>query len=392
MHLILRIAAGLPLFLSGCGDQSPASYLTWTSEDTGHSMAVVVLPQESLERVIVHYDSVSRGGRLEAYARMQNADKEESPGLGRSRFVAELSGLAPNQVYYYSVSDGSEVFISERSFRTLPEGDEPIRFLIGGDLHGDLNGPVEAVARTDPSLVFVGGDLVGDARPLDVDRWDHFFRVWGEKMVSPAGTQIPIVAAIGNHDVSEGNGAALFFTYLPQAGQRTYFARKLGSGAVAFVLDSGIMASHGGEQSNWLARALADTSSVPLRIAVYHEGLYPSVRPFDGEAAVLGRKYWAPLFDQFGLEAVFEHHDHALKRTWPLKAGAVDGAGTVYFGDGGWGRDPRAPDPSLWYLSHSAEKRHFWAVEINGEVALAQALGPDGAILDQYQFGGPMSE
>ena len=41
------------------------------------------------------------------------------------------------------------------------------------------------------------------------------------------------------------------------------------------------------------------------------------------------RKFWCPLFEKYGVDAVLEHHDHTFKRTHPLTDGHVDNRGAV---------------------------------------------------------------
>ena len=38
---------------------------------------------------------------------------------------------------------------------------------------------------------------------------------------------------------------------------------------------------------------------------------------------IQGLLYWIPIFDEFGVTAVFENHVHLFKRSKPLKGGAV---------------------------------------------------------------------
>ena len=120
-------------------------------------------------------------------------------------------------------------------------------------------------------------------------------------------------------------------------------------------------------------------------MAVYHVPLYPSHRPFEGKSSVAGRLHWQPLFEAHGVNLAFENHDHALKRTHPLKGGEIvaPGEGVVYLGDGCWGLGPRSVEPRRWYEAHAESTRHFWAVEVDEQGANCRAIGQNGEILDQ---------
>ena len=62
-------------------------------------------------------------------------------------------------------------------------------------------------ARTDPSFALLGGDLAYcRGRPEGYARWQQWFADWEATMRAPDGRLIPLVAAIGNHDRSDGRG------------------------------------------------------------------------------------------------------------------------------------------------------------------------------------------
>jgi hypothetical protein len=82
------------------------------------------------------------------------------------------------------------------------------------------------------------------------------------------------------------------------------------------------------------------------------------------------RQHWVPLFERFGLNVAFEHHEHAYKRTHLLLQGSPHPAGILYLGDGSWGvekpRKPKSPSERP-YLAKSASTRHFILVELTNK-------------------------
>ena len=155
----------------------------------------------------------------------------------------------------------------------------------------------------------------------------------------------------------------LFFHQHPEG--RSYFLRRFGAQLAVWVLDSGHLADFAGAQEVWLERSLREHRDTRFRFALYHVSLYPSHRPYDGSGPRAGRRHWVPLFDAFGLTAAFENHEHLLKRTHPLRAGALaaDGQGTLYIGDGCWGKSHvRKPVGDRWYLAKTLRRRHVWSV------------------------------
>jgi len=117
--------------------------------------------------------------------------------------------------------------------------------------------------------------------------------------------------------------------------------------------------------------------------------MYPSNRPYVNVDSALLRQYWLPVFDQYaaviacllgsssvdttsrlGLRIMTTRTRSAItvvkylvwsdvsQRTYPLRNNAVSSAGngTVYLGDGCWGRTPRAA-AQTWYEATVFEKR-----------------------------------
>ena len=306
-----------------------------------------------------------------------------------------LRDLLPDTVYFFVAGDEISGLSAEYSFRTAPDADQPFTFVSGGDM-GVGRGARELLAQAakqSPLFGLVGGDLAyANAVAENYELWDRWLKNWQEAMVTPDNRLVPMVLAVGNHDVdnrSDPPTAPFFFRYFPQGGE-SYFSRRVGANLALFVLDSGHLVPHGGAQATWLADQLEASRAVPFRFATYHVPLYPGYRPFSATRSRLGRHHWGWLFDQFGLTAAFENHDHMLKRSKLLRGGEVATDGTLYLGDGCFGRisrivkGPRQVDRSRrWYLERAATGAHFWRVDVaDGEVRYV-ALDEDGKVLDE---------
>ncbi|MFQ5729958.1 MAG: metallophosphoesterase, partial [Waddliaceae bacterium] len=125
----------------------------------------------------------------------------------------------------------------------------------------------------------------------------------------------------------------------------------------------------------------------PHKFALYHVPAYPCVRKFKGMFNIQIRRHWVPIFENFGLTAAFEHHDHAYKRTHLIYRERIDPKGVLYLGDGGWGvkraRKPRSAG-SLWYLAKTARARHFIMVTLDGGNRHYTAIDSKGNVIDTY--------
>ena len=88
------------------------------------------------------------------------------------------------------------------------------------------------------------------------------------------------------------------------------------------------------------------------------------------------------MFEDDGVDVAFEHHDHALKRTHPIKKEKIDKKGVLYIGDGCMGKDPRSVR-NEWYLAKAKDIEHFWLGKIRKDQMKLQAIGVHGEVLDE---------
>ena len=388
MTLLVLLQVGLALAQSG----PRHLYLTWQEQDTSTTMTVVFQTTRSVKNPTVYYGKGPER-ELSGYEAVVEGRPTKFPGLNRWVHFVNLTGLEPGQTYYFRAG-GSEVgFSSERKFRTLPGEREHVRFVAGGDMwiepatHQLL---IQAASQS-PQFALVGGDMAyADGRLSHVNFWDKWFDAWDELMVTPSGYMVPMVLAVGNHETRGGfNGQpedAPYYYHFFKQDERAYFSRRLGPDIIVYVLDSGHTTPQNGAQAQWLAEEMERTEKVTNRFALYHVPCYPSYPgAYTVPQAVDGRKYWVPLFDRYRLTAAFENHYHTFKRTKPLRGGKVDPAGTVYFGDGCWGRPPKKVNASLsWYEAATASRRHVWLVDVDGESVRYRAMDPHGRVFHTY--------
>jgi hypothetical protein len=367
-------------------------YLTWQG-DTSTSMTVVFQTMQPVEKPIVYYGTES-SRTLDEYEATQVGRPTRFPGLERWVHFVKLSGLQPGQTYYFRAGGSSIGFSSERKFRTIAMEREPVRFVAGGDMWiepATRQLMVQAASQS-PQFALVGGDMAyADGRLSHVNFWDKWFDGWDENMVTPSGHSIPMVLAIGNHETVGGfegqpEDAPYYYHFFKQD-EHAYFSRQFGPDIIVYVLDSGHTTPQGGVQARWLADEMERTANIRHRFALYHVPCYPSYPgAFSVPMAVGGRKHWVPLFDRYRLTAAFENHYHTFKRTHPLRGGKVDPDGTVYLGDGCWGRPPRKINKNrTWYEAVAESRRHVWLVDVDGDTVRYRAMDPHGKIFDTYQ-------
>jgi hypothetical protein len=366
-------------------------YLTWQG-DTSKTITVNYQTGPDAPESIVYYDTKPRAGLVKDYRYIAKGAAHKIPGLADGRLVhhVEMTRLKPDTVYYFIAGNGVAGFSAEKSFRTIPDGSEPISFVTGGDMGTDeLSRTLMRIAgQQDPAFGLIGGDMAYENGELQsVGLVDTWISNWGELMVTTEGHMVPMVLAIGNHEVDGGYGeskdkAPFYFGFFAQDDE-SYFARRFGQDLSIYVLDSGHVAEHGGPQARWLDSELQKDKARKHRFAVYHVPLYPSHRDFDDERSAKGRKAWLPIFDKHQLTAAFENHDHTFKRTLRLRDNKADPAGTLYLGDGCFGREAREiSSVRRWYLAKASSTPHFWRVDVSPEGVSYTAIDDEGQVID----------
>ncbi len=369
-------------------------YLTWQG-DTSTTLTVNYQTLLAVETSTVYYDTNPRKNQIGDYQFKSTGTRHKIEGLedGRTIHWVELTGLKPGSTYYFVAGDPTNGFTQERKFQTIPAGDDKLRFVIGGDMGTSPAMPMllRQAARQEPKFGVIGGDIAyANDRLTNYAKWDAWLDGWEQGMVTPDGFTVPMVLAIGNHEVSPAahptpTNALFYFGFFAQQGVKSYCSRKFGTGLVLYLLDSGHFVPHGPEQAEWLDTQLQADRQFPWRFAVYHVPLYPAYRPFDGRSSAEGRKTWLPIFDKHQLTAAFEHHDHVFKRTKLLRNNQPDSAGTLYLGDGCWGQGSRTVDNiRRWYEEKAAPVQHFWCVDVSPKRVEYRAINKDGKVFDVY--------
>ncbi len=368
-------------------------YLTWQrSPSTTMTVQWISLAKEEESRIV--YRS------CDEMADWKMVDGSTAPFPQASQYAihsVELTNLTPGREYCFKVPP----FPEEYRFITAPESlSEQIRFVVGGDMYHDdlsfLSRTNRAAAKTGPLFAALGGDIAyafptSFFRSQNNDRWIDWVKSWHRDMVTPEGRLVPVVAAIGNHDLNGGfdqapEQAAVFSALFPMPGKRVFGVLDFGPYLSLFLLDSGHANPIGGRQAEWLKKELEERPNTAYKMAVYHVPAYPSVRDQKNSYSEAIRSFWIPLFEQGAIQVAFEHHDHAYKRTHPLLNGKVHPNGIVYFGDGGWGVEkPRKLVSKPFYLAESASRRHFLEVVISDTGMRVAAIDDLGQQFDGWQ-------
>jgi len=384
--------------------QPATLFLTWHTDPTTTMDVQWVGVRGETADTTVYYAPATLGAVAPALAwRTQKTGSRPYPESDFTVFRAGLSGLFPGTEYVFKIGKQSPTY----RFRTMPaKATDVIEFVSGGDCGVNpaaLANNVQA-ARQDPMFAVVGGDL-GYDNGTSVATSLAFLKNYSRTMVGRNGRLIPLVAALGNHEVVGGYTKArakatfffpLFERLYPETG---YATLDFGDYLSLVLLDTGHTSPIDGDQAAWLERTLRARQDHPNVFVVNHVPAYPSFRspsvaPVKGAEAAkpgtgeLQRKHWTPLFDRYRVPVVLEHHDHTFKRTKPLLDGMPHENGVLYLGDGSWGRlrAPRKADP-LHVMAKTSDEYHLSLHRVQGEERFHLALDRDGRVMDVARTG-----
>src|SRR4051794_9442305 len=312
--------------------------------------------------------------------------------LAADRNWIEVTGLQPDTQYPYEVEISGKR-AGGGTVRTWPAQATRLTFFVLGD-YGNGSSPQRAIANAmaaefrrrmqagDPVrfVLTVGDNIYADVNLGYMQRASGAAdRDWGPKFFEPYKAlleQIPFLPTLGNHDgnATENRGdlaAYLDNFFFPQNRPARWYEFNFGGLADFFALDStdNTNSGHttpayapGGEQSRWLAGAMA-ASRAPWKIPFFH---HPPFNAGPGHGASYGvLRHWVDLFAKSGVKVVFTGHEHNYQFSEVDQA--TGGVRYIVTGAGGELRsgDVTSNMPKA-HMAGWAATRHFLVVEIDG--------------------------
>ena len=293
-----------------------------------------------------------------------------------------IDGLAAGRRYDYKVSCAGTSAGGE--FVTAPEPTEPFSFVVFGDTRSNADthrALVERVRREVPEFILLTGDMVDDG--AKEEDWKTFFKVERDIMLENV-----FFPAVGNHDRHQRTrGADAYRRYfsLPADAPdpERYYAFTYGNSRF-LVLDSNEYSFALTDQTAWLekelGRAAADRA-ITHRFVVMHHPPY-STSLHGGQPEL--REMWTPIFERYGVDAVFSGHDHTYEH--------AEQGGVRYFVTGGGGaplypKDPHASSQDISASRYFERVNHYLRVHVLGGFVEVAAIRSDGTLIETVSWG-----
>lgn len=309
------------------------------------------------------------------------------------RYEAELKQLIPASEVAYEIQGADDAVLHAARCQTNKPAGMPFRFAVLGDsgagtaeqfkLAGLMTEAVPDFALHTGDLIYSGGER---------------YRYRG-RFFAPYAKLIERVAfwpSIGNHDDSKETHADPYREVfaLPVNGptgvtpENAYWFTY--GDALVVILDSNLESAELETQRDWLRGVFEDHVDARWRFVVFH---HPPYTVGSHKPHALARDLWTPVFDEFGVDFVFNGHDHLYSRTHPMVGGEAAGAdvpGTVYIISGAGGQrlyDFRPRDEWPNWMAVGENKQHsFTLVDVNSARCVVVQIGVDGRELDRQVF------
>jgi 3',5'-cyclic AMP phosphodiesterase CpdA len=310
----------------------------------------------------------------------------EGPGGSRTIEVkgdriaeAQIEGLIPSSRYRYRVEAGGQSWPGEFATAPPPGKDIPFSFVVIGDSRYGVEQHRRVVNRMSqevPDFVLGTGDMVDEG--YRQEQWQAFFDV--ENSLLRDNVYFP---ALGNHD-RQGRGRTAdsyraFFS-VPENGNDTerYYAFTYASARV-LILDSNLYSFALTDQTSWLERELIAARQDPKMRHIFVVMHHPPFSISLHGGAVDLRERWTPLFEQYGVTAVFSGHDHVYSR--------AEHNGLHYFISGGGGaplypRRPKSNPIDVAAVKKFERVLHYLRVTVSGNRVEVSAVRADGTTIE----------
>ena len=211
-------------------------------------------------------------------------------------------------------------------------------------------------------VIMLGDNMYGGQKPAD------FIKKFEQPYAPLLAAGVVFQAALGNHDRPENVSYRLF----NMNGQRYYsYVRK----NVRFLaLDSTLMDA---KQVAWIEATLRDARE-EWTICYFHHPLYSNAGRHGSSVDL--RVLLEPLFVKYGVDVVFQGHDHVYERLEPQN-------GIYYFVSGAAGQLRRGNmRPTAQTAAYFDQDQHFMLIEIDGSMLHFQAISRTGRIVDSGAF------
>jgi hypothetical protein len=357
---------------------SPEPYVvrySWPSNDPSDSASFLWRTDVGTLATTLEYGTGGTlTGRVEGASFLFDGD----PGDYRIHEVKLCGDLQPDTTYQYRVG-GDGHFSQMYSFTTpkAPGTFDSFRIGVVGDTRGsyeEWSQIFAAMESHDPDFYLFTGDAVGYGG--NQEEWDNWFRATGDVLAHKA-----LIPAHGNHEGLATN----YFAQVSLPGNEQWFTIKYGNVHLVVLNDTAAGATSVSDQATYLDRSFAEAVPGYRGVAAHHQGLYASCVVHRSNEIL--RDAWVPKYDLYGMQLVFNGHNHIYERSVPIRGGvevpAADGA--IYVTTGGGGAPLyRTWDEEEWFLGAAEAIEHYVIADFGPDEVQVVARDYAGNVIDSF--------
>lgn len=233
----------------------------------------------------------------------------------------------------------------------------------GHEVHRKVMG---AIMKIKPKIVFHVGDLV-----VSNSRWPIVNEILSELRKSAE-----FYPALGNHEYMAGEEAYFANFELPN-NEQWYSVERMGIHFI--VLDSNVSMDKSSEQYRWLESDLKNINAgIKFTIAIFHHPIFNTPMMYRSEDEMGLKSVIAPLFERYGVDAVFTGHNHTYERLLYKN--------TYYIITGGGGAPLHSLGQRSPYSQKNIKMHHFCVLYLRGDRLYVKVLDSDSNLIDQFKM------
>lgn len=393
--------------------------LTWSADPTT-TMTVTWRTSTAVSKCKIEYREAAKPANMIEVKPQLFETAAQDTIVGRMNlFSVTLDQLKPGTKYLYRIGNDSNQWTSYYSFTTEDIDtltNNKFQFLIFGDSQSgsqkvpdytSWNATIQNAYKANPQAKFFinMGDLVESGQYYQ--HWNNWFKAAGGVI-----NKIPAMVVPGNHETYNATGGSStkpqyfrqqfkVFPNGPEGLQGQTYSYNYGK--VHFV----VLDSQGEEESEdyqgnvnpekakaifleqaeWLQRDLEQNKAAAFTFVLFHKPPYYNK---GNRANVLIKEIFCPIFDKYHVDVVFNGHDHATSRTYPIYNDEFvpsPAQGTVYYVTGRSGAKYYADlTAKVWDAKFydPQEQPDYQTVELAGNKVTIKAYKQDGTLVDTY--------
>ncbi len=353
------------------GDTKTSIGFAWYTDTMTGTIAEVVEADRMQGGVFPAAEAtVFEGSEEQVDTYMVASDRQTDTRTTYISHKVTADGLKPGTTYRYRLGNGEAGSWSPvGSFTTDAKGNEPYHFIVGADSQASSLSAFEPWGDTfrkavdfigDPRFLIVAGDLV-DNGDLET-QWQWMLQTAEDSLL-----HVPYVPVLGGHEVNDYDGDVTtdnnnFFHHFNvprQVVEGTHegsvYSFEYGD-ALYMVFNSqfeGGLEANGRDiawedpefraQLDWMRNTVA-RSDKKWKFVTFHKSPYASgdnSALYEDERVQFYRQHLIPVFDELGIDMVFEAHDHMYMRSFQMFGNEVVPPSELVLDENGFAVNPK---------------------------------------------------